>query len=119
MYRDHCYNSSPSYQESIQSFSSHPNRIVQQDRIVQFPFHSSNTANEEKSEEDLLRQVERRKEATKRLQEQAVKQRTEKIERQQEEMKVFGELRSEQSTMSKINYDVRSLSSTHLPSGAD
>lgn len=41
MYREHCYNASPSYQESIQSLSLDPNRIVQQDRIIQFPFTSS------------------------------------------------------------------------------
>lgn len=53
-----------------------------------------------------MRKEERRKEATKRLQEQAVKQRTEKIERQQEELKVFGELRNQQLTLTKPNYDV-------------
>lgn len=63
-----------------------------------------------------MRQQERRKEATKRLQEQAAKQRIEKMERQQEEFSVFGALRSEQTTMSKIDYDVRFLlSSLFLP----
>ncbi|GAA5833951.1 hypothetical protein JCM3766R1_002480 [Sporobolomyces carnicolor] len=104
MYRDHCYNSVPDYQTSITSIAKDPKNLVAIDRIIQFPFTSTSVA-EEKSEEEMQKQLEKRKEATRRLQEQAAKQRTEKIERQQEELAVFGELKASQSTLKKIDYD--------------
>lgn len=112
MYRDHCYNSIPNYQETIQLLSRSPHSLVSLDRIIQFPFTSSSTLNTttsnelvEKSQEELTKQTERRKEATRRLQEQAARQRLEKQERQQEELTVFGQLRSEEASLGKSEWD--------------
>ncbi|GAA5897144.1 uncharacterized protein JCM6883_006594 [Sporobolomyces salmoneus] len=104
MYRDHCYNSVPDYQSSIVKLAKNPKNIVAMDRIIQFPFTSSSAA-DEKTEEEVQKQLEKRKEATKRLQEQAARQRLEKMERQQEEMAVFGELKASQLTLKKADYE--------------
>ncbi|GAA6061978.1 hypothetical protein JCM10212_005222 [Sporobolomyces blumeae] len=101
MYRDHCYNATPDYATAIRSFST-PNEIVSKDRIVQFPFVSP--VYEEKTEEELQKLADRKKEAARRLQEQAAKQRADKMERQQEELVVFGELKAQQAGMSKADF---------------
>ncbi|GAA6016342.1 hypothetical protein JCM11491_006824 [Sporobolomyces phaffii] len=106
MYRDHCYNSVPDYHSTISKLARNPKGIVAIDRIIQFPF-TSVSGPEEKTEEELVKQAERRKEATRRLQEQAAKQRTEKMERQQEELSVFGQLKASQQTLTKPEYDAK------------
>ncbi|GAA5940758.1 uncharacterized protein JCM15063_006353 [Sporobolomyces koalae] len=103
MYRDHCYNAVPDYQTLNRHLARDPKHIVAQDRIIQFPFTS--TVVEEKTEEELQKLSDRKKEAARRLQEQAAKQRAEKMERQQEEMTVFGELKASQATLKKADYE--------------
>ncbi|GAA5859405.1 hypothetical protein JCM1840_004599 [Sporobolomyces johnsonii] len=104
MYRDHCYNATPTYADEIRAFQD-PRTMVARDRVVQFPFVALQV--EEKTEEEIQRQLEKRKEATRRLQEQAAKQRMEKMERQQEELVAFGELKALRPTLKKADFDKR------------
>lgn len=74
------------------------------DRTIQFPFLLATST--EASEEELARQLEKRKESGRRLQEQAAKQRLERMGKQEEELKVFGEVRESKATLSKADYEV-------------
>jgi actin-related protein 5 len=75
MYHDHGY-LSLDYPAEIAALAD-PDRIVAMDRIVQFPFSSA--VAEEKTAEQLEQQLERRREAGRRLQEQQAQARLEKV----------------------------------------
>ena len=75
MYRDHCYFSTD-YKSEIHACTD-PRFLAAADRVIQFPFVP--LVVEEKTEEELARQVEKKKEGGRRLQEQAAKQRLEKV----------------------------------------
>lgn len=62
---------------------------------------------EEKTEEELARVAEKKKEAGRRLQEQSARQRLEKLVRQEEEMTTFSELKASKGTGKKVDYEVR------------
>jgi flagellar basal body-associated protein FliL len=109
MYRQHCYHAPSPYLSSLHALST-PTAIVAHDRILQFPFVSSNA--NEATEEELERRAKKREEATNRLREHAAKQREEKLERHQEELTAFGELKEQRGTMPKTEYDVRAVLST-------
>ncbi|GAA5878506.1 hypothetical protein JCM8547_008434 [Rhodosporidiobolus lusitaniae] len=115
MYRDHCYHADAPYPTTLHSLSS-PLSIVAADRILQFPFVS--TAANEQTEEELARRAQKRQEATQRLKEHAAKQREEKLERQQEELIAFGELKEQRASMPKPEYE-RRLQETGFESHAD
>jgi len=74
------------------------------DRTIQFPFLVATST--EASEEELARQLEKRKESGRRLQEQAAKQRLERMGKQEEELVVFGELRDSKAGLAKAEFEV-------------
>lgn len=78
MYRDHSYHAAPSYAAHLADLASSPQALVAEDRTVQFPFVAG-VGSTEKTEEELENQKRKREEATKRLKEQAARQRQEKV----------------------------------------
>ncbi|KDN50346.1 hypothetical protein RSAG8_01682, partial [Rhizoctonia solani AG-8 WAC10335] len=66
----------PDYDEKLRELAD-PEKMQQADRIVQFPFVAP--IETEKTEEELARQAEKRREAGRRLQEMAVQKRLEKL----------------------------------------
>ncbi|KAB5594304.1 Chromatin remodeling complex subunit [Ceratobasidium theobromae] len=68
-----------------------PEKMADADRIVQFPFVAPNET--EKTEEELARQAEKKREAGRRLQEMAVQKRLEKLARKEEDLRELQELR--------------------------
>lgn len=75
MYRDHSY-FAKDYTSEIRALAD-PRALAAADRIIQFPF--TPLVVEEKTEEELARVAEKKKEAGRRLQEQGVRQRLEKV----------------------------------------
>lgn len=75
MYRDSCY-FADIYSSVVRSFSD-PEQIAAVDRVHQFPFVAP--VIDEKSEEELARAAEKRKENGRRLVEMQQKQRVEKV----------------------------------------
>ncbi|GAA5959706.1 hypothetical protein JCM21900_001398 [Sporobolomyces salmonicolor] len=100
MYRDHGYNTAPTYADEIRAFRD-PRTMIPGNRIVQFPFVAFQV------EEEIQCELEKRQAATRRLQEQAAKQRTEKMGCQQEELVAIGELKAPWSTLKKADFDTR------------
>ena len=81
MVQEFCYvyaDAADSYEELIGRLSQ-PDELAREDRVVQFPF-TVDEANE-KTEEELARAIERKKESGRRLLEQAQKMRLEKVSR--------------------------------------
>ncbi|KAK4704497.1 actin-related protein 5, partial [Phenoliferia sp. Uapishka_3] len=103
MYKSHCYYASD-YTSEIRSFSN-PRNLSASDRVIQFPFAAVFT--EEKTEEELERVAEKKKEAGRRLQEQSARQRLEKLVRSEEELSAFSELRKSKGVGKKVDYDKR------------
>ncbi|GAA5899816.1 hypothetical protein JCM6882_005442 [Rhodosporidiobolus microsporus] len=104
IYRAHAFHA-PSPYSSLLSQLSSPSLLVANTRTIQFPYVASSAA--EVTEEDLKRREEKRKEATRRLKETAQRQREEKVERMQEELVTFGELRESRGNLPKAEYDRR------------
>ena len=73
--KDHCYVSGD-YKEEVSNYLKH-DVLEEKDRVVQFPF--TEVVKVEKSQEELDRIAERRKESGRKLQEQAAKIRLEKV----------------------------------------
>ncbi|KAH8929832.1 actin-like ATPase domain-containing protein [Atractiella rhizophila] len=87
--RDHCY-CALDYQAELRELSD-PQKMAEIDRAIQFPFTAN--ATDEKTEEELQKQHERRVEQGRRLQEQTTKQRMEKLLQQEQDMEGFIELK--------------------------
>jgi actin-related protein 5 len=73
---EHCYVSGD-YKEELEGYL-RPDTLEEKDRVIQFPF--TETVRVEKSQEELDKLAEKRKESGRRLQEQAAKARLEKVE---------------------------------------
>lgn len=73
--KDHCYVSGD-YKDEISAYLK-PDVLEEKDRVIQFPF--TETVKVEKSQEELDKIAEKRKESGRRLQEQAAKARLEKV----------------------------------------
>ncbi|GJN92559.1 hypothetical protein Rhopal_005589-T1 [Rhodotorula paludigena] len=116
IYREHSYHALPSYASHLGTLSSSSHALVAHDRVVQFPFVS--VQENEKTEEEIQRQRDKRAEATRRLKEQAAKQRQEKLERQQEELTAFTALQDARATVPRAEYEQR-LADAGFSSSAD
>ncbi|SCV71534.1 BQ2448_3122 [Microbotryum intermedium] len=103
MYRQHCY-VSQDYRADLQAMAD-PFKMVEANRIVQFPFITPII--EEKTEEELARAADKKKESARRLQEQVQKQRSEKMARQEEELLTFGELRASKAIGRRGDFEKR------------
>ncbi|KAF2663749.1 actin-like ATPase domain-containing protein [Microthyrium microscopicum] len=86
--RDHCY-ISQDYENEISSYLDWTG-LEDRDRIIQHPFTEQVII--QKTEEELARAAEKRKESGRRLQEQAAKMRLEKLIRKEEELAYYKQL---------------------------
>ncbi|KAI9704015.1 MAG: Nuclear actin-protein involved in chromatin remodeling [Bogoriella megaspora] len=86
--REHCY-ISQDYQRELDSYLDWEG-LEERDHIIQHPYTEQVVA--QKSEEELARQAEKRKESGRRLQEQAAKMRLEKLIRREQELEYYKEL---------------------------
>lgn len=88
MIRDHCY-ISKSYDDELRSYLDWTG-LEDRDVVIQYPFTEEVIIT--KSEEELARIAERKKESGRRLQEQAAKMRLEKLIRKEEELEYYRNL---------------------------
>ena len=86
--REHCY-VSQEFEKEMQSFLDWTG-LEDRDHIIQFPFTEHMVI--EKSEEELARIAERKREGGRRLQEQAAKMRLEKLVQKEQELEYYKEL---------------------------
>ncbi|QDS75576.1 hypothetical protein FKW77_006031 [Venturia effusa] len=86
--RDHCY-VSQDYQTEYRGYLDWTG-LEDRDHIIQHPFTEQIVV--EKTEEELTRQAEKRKESGRRLQEQAAKMRLEKLIRKEQELEYYKQL---------------------------
>ncbi|RPA91926.1 actin-like ATPase domain-containing protein [Choiromyces venosus 120613-1] len=98
--KDHCY-VSPNYKEEVANYL-RPETLLEKDRIIQFPF--TETIKVEKSQEELDRIAERRKESGRKLQEQAAKVRLEKLIKKEQELAFLKTLQARQESDSKRDF---------------
>ena len=86
--REHCY-VSQDYQQELDSYLDWEG-LEERDHIVQHPYTEQIVP--QKSEEELARQAEKRKESGRRLQEQAAKMRLDKLIKREQELEYYKEL---------------------------
>ncbi|PWO00089.1 actin-like ATPase domain-containing protein [Tilletiopsis washingtonensis] len=104
MVQEFCYvyaDAADSYEELIGRLSQ-PDELAREDRVVQFPF-TVDEANE-KTEEELARAVERKKESGRRLLEQAQKMRLEKLVQKENDLEYYSRLKEWKSKERKTEY---------------
>ncbi|KAI5917717.1 putative chromatin remodeling complex subunit [Camillea tinctor] len=88
MLRDHCY-VSKSYDDELRSYLDWTG-LEDRDIVIQYPYTEEVII--QKSEEELARIAERKKESGRRLQEQAAKMRLDKLMRKEQELEYFKKL---------------------------
>jgi actin-related protein 5 len=89
------------YEEFIGSVSK-PSRLSAEDRVIQFPYTVD--AKEEKTEEELEQIAERKREAGRRLQEQAQRTRLEKLVQKENDLRYYEELKEWKSKEKKADF---------------
>lgn len=104
MVRNHCYISQDYENEAVQLLDW--SGLEDRDRIVQLPFQEKEVV--QKTEEELRIAEEKRKEAGRRLQEQAAKMRLEKLVRKEQELEYFKQLQ-QQVAEAPTKKEVRAL----------
>ncbi|KAE9370666.1 actin-like ATPase domain-containing protein [Stipitochalara longipes BDJ] len=97
MIRDHCY-LSKDYDQELSTFLDWTG-LEDRDHVVQYPYTEEIIV--QKSEEELARIAEKRKESGRRLQEQAAKMRLEKLIRKEQELDYYRDLQSKLANESK------------------
>lgn len=95
--REHCY-ISQSYQEELSRYLDWTG-LEDRDHIIQFPYTEQIIV--QKTEEELARAAEKRKESGRRLQEQAAKMRLEKLIRKEQELAYYKDLQEKIQNMTK------------------
>jgi actin-related protein 5 len=95
--REHCY-VSQDFDDEMRSFLDWTG-LDERDHIIQYPFTEHIVA--EKTEEELARIAERKKESGRRLQEQAAKMRLDRLIRKEEELEYWKDLQSRLEGQSK------------------
>ncbi|KAI9861937.1 MAG: Nuclear actin-protein involved in chromatin remodeling [Trichoglossum hirsutum] len=98
--REHCYVSN----DYVQELSGYLAWIglEERDRVIQFPYTEQVVV--QKSEEELAKIAEKRKESGRRLQEQAAKMRLEKLIKKERELEYYRELQQKANTESKKEF---------------
>ncbi|KAG8700208.1 Nuclear actin-protein involved in chromatin remodeling [Ceratobasidium sp. 394] len=94
----------PDYNEKLRELSN-PEQMLAADRVVQFPFVSP--IETEKTEEELARQAEKRKEAGRRLQELAAQKRLEKLIQKENDLEDLQSLREWKNKEKKLDFQHR------------
>jgi actin-related protein 5 len=97
MIRDHCY-LSKDYDNELSTYLDWTG-LEDRDRVIQYPYTEEVIV--QKSEEELARIAEKRKESGRRLQEQAAKLRLEKLIRKEQELDYYRDLQSKLANESK------------------
>lgn len=97
MLQDHCYLSTD-YDSEVKSYLDWTG-LEDRDHVIQYPYVEEIVV--QKSQEELDRQAEKRKESGRRLQEQAAKMRLEKLIRKEQELDYYRDLQSKFATESK------------------
>lgn len=97
MIRDHCY-ISKSYDDELKSYLDWTG-LEDRDVVIQYPFTEEVIV--QKSEEELRRIAERKKESGRRLQEQAAKMRLEKLMRKEQDLEQYKKLQEKISDANK------------------
>ena len=97
MIREHCY-VSKDYTTELSGYLEWSG-LEDRDRIIQYPFTEHTVI--EKSEEELARIAERKREGGRRLQEQAAKMRLEKLIRKEQELEYYKNLQQRLPTQTK------------------
>ncbi|KAH0606002.1 uncharacterized protein H6S33_004459 [Morchella sextelata] len=110
---EHCYISGD-YKEEVMTYLD-PEVLEEKDRIIQFPFVE--TIKIEKSQEELDRIAERRKESGRKLQEQAAKARLEKLIKKEQELEYYKSIQARATSDTKRDFK-RLLESNDFPSEA-
>lgn len=95
--KDHCY-VSQDYESELSNYLDWTG-LEDRDHIIQHPFTEREVV--QKTEEELARQAEKRKESGRRLQEQAAKMRLEKLMRKEQELAYYKELQQKLTEMPK------------------
>lgn len=96
----------PDYLAHLRSIST-PDALRASECIIQFPF--APTPLEEKTEEELAKTAERRKEQGKKLQEIAAKNRAEQLQRKENELQRLSALKENKGSDTKREWMVRVL----------
>lgn len=97
MAREHCY-ISRDYDAELSKYLDFGG-LEDRDRVIQYPF--TEVVVEQKTEEELARAAEKRKESGRRLQEQAAKMRLEKLMRKEQELDYYRDLQARLATETK------------------
>ena len=97
MVREHCY-ISQDYDNEMKKFLDWSG-LEDRDHVIQYPYTEHIVI--EKSEEELARIAERKKESGRRLQEQAAKMRLEKLVRKEQELEYYKDLQERLATQTK------------------
>lgn len=97
MVREHCY-VSQMYDPEMTSYLDWSG-LEERDHVVQYPYTEHTVI--EKTEEELARTAERKKESGRRLQEQAAKMRLEKLVRKEQELEYYKDLQQRISAQTK------------------
>ena len=97
MIRDHCY-LSQDYEQELSKYLDWSG-LEDRDHVIQYPYTEEVIV--QKSEEELARIAEKRKESGRRLQEQAAKMRLEKLIRKEQELDYYRDLQGKITNQSK------------------
>ena len=97
MVREHCY-VSQHFDKEMRTYLDWTG-LEERDHLIQYPFTEHVTV--EKSEEELARIAERKKESGRRLQEQAAKMRLDKLVRKEQELEYFKDLQERLQSQTK------------------
>ncbi|KAI9836118.1 MAG: hypothetical protein M1819_001734 [Sarea resinae] len=100
MVREHCY-VSQDYEKELSTYLDWSG-LEDRDHIIQYPFTEQIVV--EKSQEELARIAEKRKESGRRLQEQAAKMRLEKLVKKEEELEYYKHLQSRAAAETKKEF---------------
>ncbi|KAI9816126.1 MAG: Nuclear actin-protein involved in chromatin remodeling [Thelocarpon impressellum] len=98
--REHC-NVSQNYEEELRGFLDWTG-LEDRDHVIQYPFTEQVVV--QKSEEELARMMEKRKEGGRRLQEQAAKMRLEKLIKKEQELEYYKDLQAKAATETKKEF---------------
>ena len=101
MVREHCY-ISQDYDSELRHYLDWTG-LEDRDHIIQYPF-SEQAAAPEKTEEELARIAERKKESGRRLQEQAAKQRLERLIRKEQDLEYYRDLQEKGQIVTKKEF---------------
>ncbi|KAI9760128.1 MAG: hypothetical protein M4579_001848 [Chaenotheca gracillima] len=98
--REHCYVSTD-YQSELAGYLDWTG-LEDRNHVIQYPFTEQTVV--QKSEEELAKIAERRKESGRRLQEQAAKMRLEKLIKKEQELEYYKDLQQKSSTVTKKEF---------------